>query len=121
MYTTDNVTLNGTTSKIDFKTTYKILTAVLADTATKLATIRTISGTDFDGTANIVIKYEGLNNKPIILLPHVHTHTHTHTHVYIYIYTYTYIYKYVHIHIHILPPPFRRFTEGDWSLRQMRP
>ena len=53
-------------------TIYKPANAVLADTATvatKLATIRTIAGADFDGTANINIDYFNLNNKPIILLP----------------------------------------------------
>jgi hypothetical protein len=68
MNTTDHFTLNGTTNKIDFKTTYKIPTTVLADTATKLSTIRTISGVDFDGTANINIDYAGLN-KPITIVP----------------------------------------------------
>ena len=43
--------------------------AVLADNATKLATIRTIAGANFDGTANINIDYFNLNNRPIILQP----------------------------------------------------
>jgi hypothetical protein len=42
--------------------------AVLADTATKLATIRTIAGADFDGTANINIDYFALNNKPLTVV-----------------------------------------------------
>jgi hypothetical protein len=48
---------------------YKPANAVLADSATKLATARTIAGTSFDGTANINIDYFALNNKPIILQP----------------------------------------------------
>ncbi len=43
MNTTDHFTLNGTTSKIDFKTTYKIPTAVTADTANALTSGTSIS------------------------------------------------------------------------------
>jgi hypothetical protein len=48
---------------------YKPANAVLADTATALATARTIAGTSFNGTANINIDYFALDNKPIILQP----------------------------------------------------
>jgi hypothetical protein len=50
-------------------TIFKPDNAVLADNATKLATIRTIAGANFDGTANINIDYFNLNNRPIILQP----------------------------------------------------
>jgi hypothetical protein len=43
--------------------------AVLADTATALATSRNIAGVAFNGTADIAIDYFALNNKPIILQP----------------------------------------------------
>jgi hypothetical protein len=48
---------------------YKPTTSGNADTATILATTRTIAGADFNGSANINIDYFNLNNKPIILLP----------------------------------------------------
>jgi len=43
--------------------------AVLADTATALATSRTIAGQSFNGTNNIDIDYLYLLNKPIFLIP----------------------------------------------------
>ena len=50
-------------------TILKPANAVLADTATALATSRNIAGVAFNGTADIAIDYFGLNNKPIILQP----------------------------------------------------
>jgi hypothetical protein len=50
-------------------TVLKPANAVLADTATALATSRNIAGVAFNGTADIAIDYFGLNNKPIILQP----------------------------------------------------
>ena len=43
--------------------------AVLADTATALATSRNIAGVAFNGTADVVVDYFATNNKPIILQP----------------------------------------------------
>jgi hypothetical protein len=60
MNTTDHFTLNGTTNKIDFKTTYKIPTAGTADT---LAISRTIVGVPFNGSSNIEIPYNNLTGK----------------------------------------------------------
>ena len=51
---------------------YKPANAVLADTATvatSLATSRNIAGVPFNGTADINIDYNALNNRPIILQP----------------------------------------------------
>ena len=48
---------------------YKPAGAVLADTATILATSRNTSGVEFNGSADIAIDYFALNNKPITLLP----------------------------------------------------
>jgi hypothetical protein len=55
---------NTTTNKIDILSTWKPTTAVLADTATALATARTIAGVGFDGTVSIAIPYENLTNQP---------------------------------------------------------
>ena len=52
MNTTDHFTLNGTTDKIDFKTTYKIPTAGTADT---LANSLNIAGVPFNGSMSIDI------------------------------------------------------------------
>jgi hypothetical protein len=51
---------NATTSKLQVLSTYK---HPVAGTADKLANIRTIAGTDFDGTGNIDISYNNLRNK----------------------------------------------------------
>jgi hypothetical protein len=48
---------------------YKPAGAVLADTATALATARTIAGTSFNGTENINLNYFSITNIPIILIP----------------------------------------------------
>jgi hypothetical protein len=48
---------------------YKPANAVLADTATKLATGRNIAGALFDGTIDIAIDYNALNNKPLTVVP----------------------------------------------------
>jgi hypothetical protein len=49
-------------------TIYKPANTVLADTETKLATGRNISGTLFDGTIDINIDYNVLNNRPITVV-----------------------------------------------------
>ena len=51
---------NATTSKLEMLSTYK---HPLSGTADKLANIRTITGTNFDGTGNIDISYNNLTNK----------------------------------------------------------
>ena len=50
-------------------TVLKPANAVLADTATILATSRNIAGVAFNGSSDIAIDYFALNNKPIILQP----------------------------------------------------
>ena len=66
MNTTDHFTLNGSTNKIDFKTTYKIPTAGTADT---LASSVNIAGVAFNGSTSIDIDFFKLNNKPFIQYP----------------------------------------------------
>jgi hypothetical protein len=56
-------------SAIQIKSSWKPSGVVLADTATILATSRTIAGVAFNGSADIAIDYFGLNNKPISLIP----------------------------------------------------
>jgi hypothetical protein len=50
-------------------TIYKPANTVLADTSTSLATSRNIAGTPFNGTNDIDIDYNVLNNRPFILFP----------------------------------------------------
>jgi hypothetical protein len=43
--------------------------ATLANTATALATSRSIAGVLFNGTGDVVVDYFALNNKPITVVP----------------------------------------------------
>ena len=57
---------NTGTNKIDILSSWKPSGAVLADTATILATTRQIAGVDFNGSSDISIPYANLTNRPWI-------------------------------------------------------
>ncbi len=60
---TRNLTINGTTYDLSADRTWTISTITgNAGTATALATARTINGTNFDGTSNIIVPVNLLTN-----------------------------------------------------------